>query len=54
MGEAVSVRPRVNDASSAATQAVLCMPVLGADGLVAGVVQIVRKKKPDERVFDAG
>lgn len=55
MGEAVSVSPQANgNPSASATQAVLCMPVLGADGLVAGVVQVVRKKKQDEMVFDAG
>lgn len=39
-GEAVSVRA----GKSGAAASMLCMPVLGADGAVAGVVQVVGKK----------
>lgn len=39
-GEAVNVRAGVGGAAPS----MLCMPVYGADGLVAGVVQVVGKK----------
>lgn len=48
-GEAVNVRAGVGGAAPS----MLCMPVYGADGLVAGVVQVVGKKS-NRKARDSG
>lgn len=48
-GEAVNVRAGVGGSAPS----MLCMPVYGADGLVAGVVQVVGKKS-NGKALDSG
>lgn len=48
-GEAVNVRAGREDAAPS----MLCMPVYGADGLVAGVVQLVGKTS-NGKALDSG